>query len=108
MAPIASIILILMLSIGSGGNLNFQPGSGLSNLTPSTSHSVEIGVNSIHQTVVSQFRLTLDEPYYFCTDVIDSITVITKGNRNLVERVSYGIYRIPTFTDATDQPFING
>ena len=37
--------------------------------------------------------------YYYHTDGIGSTTAITDNNGNIVERVKYGIYGIPEFTD---------
>ena len=42
-------------------------------------------------------------PYYVHTDNIGSTTAITDGNGNLVERVTYDSYGVPTFTDALGQ-----
>ncbi|MCP4154645.1 MAG: hypothetical protein GY757_43375, partial [bacterium] len=38
-------------------------------------------------------------PYYTHTNSISSVTAVTDANGNLVERVSYDIYGMPTFTD---------
>jgi len=42
-------------------------------------------------------------PYYIHSDVIGSTTAITDGSGNLVERVTYDVYGVPTFTDALGQ-----
>ena len=42
-------------------------------------------------------------PYYIHTDNIGSTTAVTDGNGNLVERVTYDSYGVPTFTDALGQ-----
>ena len=42
-------------------------------------------------------------PYYIHTDNIGSTTAITDGSGNLVERVTYDGYGLPTFTDALGQ-----
>jgi len=39
-------------------------------------------------------------PYYIHTDNIGSTTAITDNSGNLVERVTYDVYGVPTFTDA--------
>ncbi len=39
--------------------------------------------------------------YYYHTDANGSVTAITDADGNLVERVTYGIYGMPTFWDAT-------
>ena len=42
-------------------------------------------------------------PYYVHTDNIGSTTAITDSSGNLVERVTYDVYGLPTFTDALGQ-----
>ena len=42
-------------------------------------------------------------PYYVHTDNIGSTTAVTDGSGNLVERVTYDVYGLPTFTDALGQ-----
>ena len=42
-------------------------------------------------------------PYYVHTDSIGSTTAITDGSGNIVERVSYDVYGLPTFTNALGQ-----
>ena len=42
-------------------------------------------------------------PYYIHTDNIGSTTAITDGSGNLLERVTYDVYGVPTFTDALGQ-----
>ena len=42
-------------------------------------------------------------PYYIHTDAIGSTTAITDESGNLVERVTYDVYGVPTFTDALGQ-----
>ena len=42
-------------------------------------------------------------PYYVHTDNIGSTTAITDGSGNLVERVRYDAYGVPSFTDALGQ-----
>ena len=42
-------------------------------------------------------------PYYVHTDSIGSTTAITDSSGNLVERVTYDVYGVPTFTDALGQ-----
>ena len=46
---------------------------------------------------------TSSTPYYIHTDNIGSTTAITDGSGNLVERVTYDVYGLPTFTDALGQ-----
>ena len=46
---------------------------------------------------------TIAKPYYVHTDSIGSTTTVTDENGNLVERVRYDAYGIPTFTDALGQ-----
>jgi RHS repeat-associated protein len=43
-------------------------------------------------------------PYYFHTNEIGSVTAITDQNGQLVERVSYDLYGMPTFTDYKTDP----
>ncbi|NIM11253.1 MAG: hypothetical protein GTO45_04610 [Candidatus Aminicenantes bacterium] len=42
-------------------------------------------------------------PYYFHTNAIGSVTAITDANGDIVERVSYDTYGMPTFTDAAGE-----
>ena len=42
-------------------------------------------------------------PYYVHTDNIGSTTTVTDENGNLVERVTYDVYGVPTFTNALGQ-----
>jgi RHS repeat-associated protein len=42
-------------------------------------------------------------PYYFHTNGIGSVTAITDANGDIVERVSYDTYGMPTFTDAAGE-----
>jgi RHS repeat-associated protein len=43
-------------------------------------------------------------PYYFHTNGIGSVTAITDQNGQLVERISYDLYGMPTFTDYKTDP----
>ena len=49
------------------------------------------------------FNGSSSTPYYVHTDNIGSTTAITDGSGNLVERVTYDVYGVPTFTDALGQ-----
>ena len=46
---------------------------------------------------------TSSTPYYIHTDSLGSTTAVTDGSGNLVERVTYDVYGLPTFTDALGQ-----
>ena len=41
---------------------------------------------------------------YIHTNAVGSVTAITDDSGNLVERVSYDVFGMPSFTDAADQP----
>jgi RHS repeat-associated protein len=49
---------------------------------------------------MDKYTGTGSTPYYFHTNEIGSVTAITDENGNLVERLSYDPYGMPTFTDA--------
>ena len=49
------------------------------------------------------YNVASSTPYYIHTDNIGSTTAITDGSGNLVERVTYDVYGVPTFTDALGQ-----
>ena len=53
---------------------------------------------------VDKFDGATSTPYYYHTNGIGSVTAITDESGDLVERVSYDVFGMPTFTDATDQP----
>jgi RHS repeat-associated protein len=52
---------------------------------------------------MDKYTGTSSTPYYFHTDGIGSVTAITDGNGNPVERVSYDPYGMPTFTNAAGE-----
>jgi RHS repeat-associated protein len=57
--------------------------------------------NGIDEVIrVDKYNGTTSTPYYFYRNAIGSITAITDANGNIVERVYYDIYGMPTFTDA--------
>ncbi|MCP4151800.1 MAG: hypothetical protein GY757_28915, partial [bacterium] len=54
-------------------------------------------------------RIDIDEsgtmvPYYIHTNAIGSVTAVTDADGNVVERASYDIYGMPTFTDYRTDP----
>jgi len=60
--------------------------------------------NSIDELLrLDVFNGSSSTPYYVHTDNIGSTTAITDGSGNVVERVRYDAYGIPTFTDALGQ-----
>jgi RHS repeat-associated protein len=57
--------------------------------------------NGIDEVIrVDKYTGTTSTPYYFHINEIGSITAVTDANGNIVERVYYDIYGIPTFKDA--------
>jgi RHS repeat-associated protein len=58
--------------------------------------------NGIDEVIrVDIYNGTTSTPYYFHRNAIGSITAITDANGNIIERVYYDIYGMPTFKDAS-------
>ncbi len=61
--------------------------------------------NGIDETLrMDKYTGTTATPYYFHNNGIGSVTAITDQDGNLIERVSYDIYGMPTFTDYLNDP----
>jgi RHS repeat-associated protein len=57
--------------------------------------------NGIDEVIrVDKYNGPASTPYYFHSNGIGSTTAITDANGNIVERVDYDIYGLPTFKDA--------
>jgi RHS repeat-associated protein len=52
---------------------------------------------------MDKYNGTSSTPYYFHTNGIGSVTAITDANGDLVERISYDTFGMPTFTDAAGE-----
>ncbi|MFC2155802.1 RHS repeat-associated core domain-containing protein [Acidobacteriota bacterium] len=60
--------------------------------------------NGIDEVIrMDSFESGNPAPYYFHTDAIGSVTAITDNSGNLIERVSYDTFGMPTFTDPTGE-----
>jgi RHS repeat-associated protein len=58
--------------------------------------------NGIDEVIrVDKYTGTTSTPYYFHRNAIGSITAVTDANGNIIERVYYDIYGMPTFKDAS-------
>ena len=53
---------------------------------------------------IDKYDGAVSTPYYVHTNAIGSVTAVTDDSGSLVERVSYDVFGMPTFTDAADQP----
>ncbi len=52
---------------------------------------------------MDKYTGTSSTPYYFHTNEIGSVTAITDENGDVIERVSYDTFGMPTFTDAAGE-----
>jgi RHS repeat-associated protein len=58
--------------------------------------------NGIDEVIrVDKYTGTTSTPYYFHINDMGSITAVTDANGNIIERVYYDIYGMPTFKDAS-------